>query len=396
MAQPHVFFSYVREDFKTVERLAVDLERCGIAVWLDRNDIRPGELWEQVIEGAIRSGAFFVACFSQAYVKRSSTHMNEELHLAVKQIRLRPLNVSWFIPLRLDECEIPDWPIAPGLSMRSFQWLDMFPDWEMSLERLTKELSAPHGRSETLSSFRDVHAPWCPEITIIPPGRFLMGASDADDQGTEVERPQHEVTIDSPFGLGRYPVTRGEYLAFCHATDRDEGIDQSYNRWPVTRVSWNDAQAYVGWLSERTGESYRLPSEAEWEYACRAATTTRYSWGDEITPQNANYCWNDEKARLLGAVGGTTEVGKFGANPWGLCDMSGNVLEWVEDAWHDSYVGAPTDGSPWLKGGFPERVVRGGSWVHNPECLRSAYRRGWRADNWDHFCGFRVARSVRA
>jgi hypothetical protein len=137
-SQPHVFLSHVREDAERVERLASDLGARGIETWIDRHQIRPGERWERAIEDAIRAGAFFVACFSQAYAAKGSSYMNEELHLAVREVRRKPLDRSWFLPLRLDDCSIPDWPIGPDFSIRSFQWLDMFPDWTWSIERLAE------------------------------------------------------------------------------------------------------------------------------------------------------------------------------------------------------------------------------------------------------------------
>ena len=134
-------------------------------------------------------------------------------------------------------------------------------------------------------------------------------------------------------------------------------------RRPVINVSWDDAQAYASWLSDRTGENYRLPSEAEWEYACRAGTVTRYAFGDELTTSHANF--RGER---------TSEVGEFPTNAWGFSDMHGNVWEWVEDSWHESYEGAPQDESPWVKGNNSDRVIRGGSWINRPELLRSAIR----------------------
>jgi uncharacterized LabA/DUF88 family protein len=138
--RPHVFLSHVREDAGRVERLAAGLEARGIGAWIDRHQIRPGQRWQQAIEDAIRSGSFFVACFSQAYSARTRSYMNEELLVAIEEVRLRPEAASWFIPVRLDECAIPDRRIGPGLSIGSFQRLDMFPDWDKSLERLAQTI----------------------------------------------------------------------------------------------------------------------------------------------------------------------------------------------------------------------------------------------------------------
>lgn len=140
--KPHVFLSHVREDAEHVERLAADLEARGIETWIDRHKIKPGQRWQKAIEDAIRSGAFFVACFSHAYSARTRTYMNEELHLALEEVRLRPAETSWFIPIRLDDCVIPDLPIAPNVTVRSYQWLDMFPDWAQSVERLAEAINS--------------------------------------------------------------------------------------------------------------------------------------------------------------------------------------------------------------------------------------------------------------
>ena len=165
----------------------------------------------------------------------------------------------------------------------------------------------------------------------------------------------------------------------------DEGWGRG-NR-PVIHVSWEDAQLFLAWLNGKTSGGYRLPSEAEWEYAVRAGSKTKYSWGDAIGSNRANCAgcgsrWDNKK---------TAPVGSFPANAWGLHDMHGNVMEWVEDCWNDSYEGAPTDGSVWMDGECSRRVIRGGSWNSLPRFLRSALRyRYTRADR-SNFWGFRLA-----
>jgi formylglycine-generating enzyme required for sulfatase activity len=221
-----------------------------------------------------------------------------------------------------------------------------------------------------LAVFRD--APFGPKLVVIPAGEFMMGSPDADEEGSGRERPQYRITIGRRFAIGRYPMTFDEYDQFCETTGRQKPGDWGWGRGrrPVINVSWQDAQAYIAWLSHETERAYRLPSEAEWEYACRAGTTTRYSFGNAITPRDANY---DD------SVGQTSEVGTYPANRWGLHDMHGNVYEWVEDDWHEDYQGAPSDGSAWKDRGIsssPRRCVRGGSWnSHNTSGFyRSAYR----------------------
>ena len=263
-----------------------------------------------------------------------------------------------------------------------------------------------------LDAFHDIDAPWCPEMVALPVGEFLMGSLKDEEGRSSDEGPQHRVRIGYRLGLGRWPVTVAEYRKFVEVSGhrheggmyvwtgsnwkqdeikswRDPGFAQT-NRHPVVGVSWRDAVAYSEWLGRQTGKSYRLPSEAEWEYACRAGTTTRYAFGDAITPKEANY--SESK------LGKTTEVGAYPPNAWGLYDMHGNVWERVEDIYHDSYQGAPTDGSAWTDGegenSSRNRVIRGGSWIS----LRlSSVRRSasvYAPDFRYFFLGFRVARTL--
>ena len=227
-----------------------------------------------------------------------------------------------------------------------------------------------------------------PALVRISPGVFIMGETTNDKFATDTERPAHRVVIDHIFALGRFPVTVGEFRAFKpdHAPDDDAG-------WPVVNVSWDDAQAFCAWLQAETGESFRLPSEAEWEYACRAGTRSPFATGDEITTAAANFLYAEDGGRV--GAGRRLPVGQRAANPFGLHDLHGNVCEWVEDAWHADYGGAPADGSAWTAGGDPaRRVVRGGAWDYLPRLLRSAWRdslpRAQRRDN----TGFRVAATL--
>jgi formylglycine-generating enzyme required for sulfatase activity len=254
-----------------------------------------------------------------------------------------------------------------------------------------------------------------PELVLIPTGRFQMGsneverrkAMEAGSQKSWVERetPQHWVGIEQPFALGRYPVTVGEWRQFVRATGWQPqgevnwaapGFRQA-DTHPVVGVTWYDAQQYVRWLSEMTGQTYRLPSEAEWEYACRAGTKTAFSFGDEINTALANY---DGNYTYNGSPKGeyrqgTTAGGTFPPNPWGLFDMHGNVWEWVQDVVHDNYDGAPNNGMAWEQGGDQSRrILRGGSWLYNPRYLRSALRNGFSAALSNDIVGFRVARKL--
>ena len=228
--------------------------------------------------------------------------------------------------------------------------------------------------------------PSAPEMVVLPAGSFLMGSPSDEAWRDEDEGPQRQVTVAS-FAIGRYPVTFDEYDHFCDATGRDKPDDHGWGRgrMPVIEVSWNDAVAYTPWLSERTGKHYRLPSEAEWEYACRAGTQTAYWWGDQFDRAMAN----------TGESGleNTTEVGRYPANPWELADILGNVWEWVEDHHYPSYADAPNDGRARLDPTAEDyrlRVLRGGSWFYYQDNARCACRgRGGPSGRGD-FVGFRV------
>ncbi|MDE0331906.1 MAG: SUMF1/EgtB/PvdO family nonheme iron enzyme [Nitrospinae bacterium] len=243
------------------------------------------------------------------------------------------------------------------------------------------------GVSPAVLAFRD--CPECPEMVPVPAGSFMMGSNENID-----EKPRHRVTISKPFAVARHEVTFAEWDACVAAggcgghRPGDEGWGRG--RRPVINVSWRDAKAYASWLSRKTGKRYRLLSESEWEYAARAGTTTRYSWGDGIGQNRANCdgCGSDWDNRQ------TAPIGSFKANPFGLHDVHGNVWEWVADCWNDNYAGAPTDASAWMSGDCNSRVLRGGSWSFGPWVLRSATRLRLRTGLRNFKSGFRVARTL--
>ena len=233
-----------------------------------------------------------------------------------------------------------------------------------------------------------------PEMVVIPAGRFRMGCLSNDADCFDDEKPFHDVAIPAPFALSAYEVTFADYDRFTHP---NKVSDQGWGRGtrPVINVSWDDAREYVAWLSSQTGAEYRLPSEAEWEYAARAGTATKYSWGNAIGVNLAN-CddWGSGGCGSQWDGNQTAPVGSFGANGFGLYDMHGNVWEWVEDCWNASYVGAPSDASPWLRGDCAKRVLRGGSWYFVPRDLRAADRSWLTTGGRYSFVGFRVARTL--
>ena len=480
---PKIFLAHAREDNAQVRKLYADLKARGLHPWLDKVDLIPGQNWEIEIPKAIRDAGIFLACLSSRSVGKVG-YIQNEFRLALSAFGKRPPGSIFLIPVRLDDCEVPDLQDPDlGLRLRAIHWVDLWEEdgfdrlvraiehalgiatppeasreeastreakhraeketraqakpvaaklsaggepkrqpppiassrlpgisasaWKVAMQRREARERAERiearrrakepARSPTASRYAP---PWRPELVVIDPGTFLMGSTEAErqwavEQGAnparvQWERPQHEVRIDYGFEVARYPVTFEEYDHFAEAMGREKPDDESWGRGrrPVINVSWKDAKAYVDWLSDVTGEAYRLPSEAEWEYACRAGTTTRHSWGDEKpTPEQANFGEN---------VGKTTEVGAYPANPWGLYDMHGNVWEWVEDCWHDSYEGAPSDGSAWTSGGDKSRQVqRGGSWNYGPRGLRSAFRVKNLASDRLNDWGFRVARTLR-
>jgi formylglycine-generating enzyme required for sulfatase activity len=220
------------------------------------------------------------------------------------------------------------------------------------------------------------------EMVAIPGGKFLMGAPNAERNSRTNEMPQHLVKVPR-FYLGRYLITQEQYIVLMGnnpAQLKKRGL-------PVEMVTWHDAQAFCRKLTQLSHKHYRLPSEAEWEYACRARTTTSYCFGNTISPKLANY----DDGRQGAVQNGTTPVKKFPPNGFGLSDMHGNVWEWCEDGWHDNYDNAPTDGSVWMSG--ESHVLRGGSWFVNASACRSAYRSRSNAVDSDAYIGFRVAYS---
>jgi formylglycine-generating enzyme required for sulfatase activity len=233
----------------------------------------------------------------------------------------------------------------------------------------------------------------CPEMIVVPAGSFMMGSPETEKDRRANGGPQHNVTVAKPFAVAKYQLTFAEWDACVAHGDCVPRVSDSgwgRDRRPAINVTWDDAQSYVAWLSRITGKEYRLLSEAEYEYAARAGTQTAYPWGEKIGKNNANCngCGSQRDGNQ------TAPVGSFAANGFGLYDMVGNVAEWVEDCYHDSYNGAPADGAAWTGGDCSRRVVRGGSWSRDPDDLRSADRVGHSADNRYDSLGFRVGRTL--
>jgi formylglycine-generating enzyme required for sulfatase activity len=310
---------------------------------------------------------------------------------------------------------------------------------QVSSLRSMIEQSRVYGAFDPREEVRDPIAgtdAFAPPIVVIPAGSFLMGAAENDASATEDQRPQHRVTITRGFALGKTEVTVGQFRAFVRTTQyrteaEIEGFSKVYEEgsgrltrkpginWrhdyageradeelPVIHVSWNDAQAYVSWLTRATGKPYRLPSEAEFEYVLRAGSAGTYWWGEgsppepfenlsgdgDQSPMGRN--WSVAFSKYADGHWGPAPVTSFTANPFGIYDIAGNVSEWVRDCWHSSYLRAPTDGSPWVNPGCPRRVIRGGYWAGAPSQARSTARLYGDSDLRGPRVGFRIARDL--
>jgi formylglycine-generating enzyme required for sulfatase activity len=243
--------------------------------------------------------------------------------------------------------------------------------------------------------------PACPTMVVVRSGAFVMGSSDDQPLRDSDEGPQHEVTVKRQFAVGKFAITFDEWDACrvdggCNHDPEDEGWGRG--TMPVIHVNWIDAKAYLTWLSKKTGKIYRLLSEAEREYVTRAGTKTPFWFGKSISLDQANFGGADAYTNSSsGFRKQTVPVDTFAPNPWGLYQVHGNIREWTEDCYNDSYEGAPRDGSPWLRGNCNQRVLRNGSWVNKSALLRSAFR-GTISTNEvrSGTIGFRVARTLPA
>lgn len=277
---------------------------------------------------------------------------------------------------------------------------------------------------------------WTPESVIVLAGSFIMGSSAFEDGREDNEGPEHRVSFRRGFAIGRTEVTVEQFREYVEATRyktdaEKQGYSTVYDHYsgrlarrdgvswkmnyegrdaeddePVVHVSWNDAYSYVRWLAQGTGKAYRLPTEAEFEYALRGGRPTRYWWGDgspsarvenltgEGDTSRSQRQWSTFFEGYTDRYWGPAPVASFEANPFGLFDIGGNVGEWVMDCWHDTYIRAPVDGSAWLNPGCSLRVIRGGYWASSPAQARSAYRISAQADRRDARIGFRIARDL--
>jgi formylglycine-generating enzyme required for sulfatase activity len=435
-----IFLAHASEDKPAVLVLHERLKQAGYKPWLDEKDLIPGQNWRSVIPKAIANSQLFIACLSQRSIAKQG-FVQREFKMALNQYADRPPNSIYLIPLRLDECDIPDLRQEEyGLNLRDLHWLDY---WEENgfeqLERaityqfnpepeepkkpviVTPPLSVfnfeivrVNAKGEQINKeskqsqyFReDLGNGITLEMVAIPGGTFTMGTEDEEIErlvkkfnweGFRWERPQHRVTVSS-FYMGRYPITQTQWKAIAATAKIDIDLETNPSKFkgdelPVERVNWYQATEFCKRLSRETKQEYRLPSEAEWEYACRAGTTTPFYFGETITGELANYraseTYADEPKGEYREE--TTPVGQFPPNAFGLYDMHGNVWEWCADTWHDNYEGAPTDGSVWIENGNDNSSpLRGGCCGSSPDLCRSAYRYVDDRSAYSYDYGFRV------
>jgi formylglycine-generating enzyme required for sulfatase activity len=424
-----VFLCHNGQDKPEVKKIAETLKQQGLTPWLDEWELQPGLPWQRELEKQIqniKSAAVFVGgsgigpwqqmeieAYLRRFVRNQCPVIPVLLSNAPEQPEL-PLfleGMTWvdFRRLSPKPMERLIWGIT-GIKPRSPLELTSENSKTPNKEEQIKQILPVQSQTFTFETFtvnpndkvsppesktaryysEDLGDGITLEMVAIPGGTFTMGTEDEEIErlvkkfnwdGFRSERPQHRVTVSS-FYMGRYPITQAQWKAIAATAKIDIDLETNPSRFkgdelPVESVNWYQATEFCKRLSRETKQEYRLPSEAEWEYACRAGTTTPFYFGETITGELANY--NASETYAEEAKGEyrkkTTPVGQFPPNAFGLYDMHGNVWEWCADTWHDNYDGAPRDGSVWIKNGDDNRSpLRGGSWYNVPYSCRSAYR----------------------
>lgn len=439
-----VFISYRRKDSRyQANRIYTAFCKAipSDHVFMDVDSISPGANFQKILKDWVVQCEVLLALIGPGWIdasdpktkRRRLDDPSDFVCIEIGEALARDIRV---IPVLLDDAQMPDKDQLPddlkGLVDRQAEFVE-FRTFDTDVERLIRNLrlssfddryrtegrikvdakivyGAPEGwflpGNGKVEWFRDHEMG--PEMVVVPAGSFMMGSPVTEPHRWRSESPQHQVTIARPFAIGRHAVTRGQFAAFVNDTGyktdpkaswRNPGFPQNDNH-PVVCVSQFDADTFVAWLSNQSGRDYRLLTEAEWEYAARAGTTTPYWWGSTITPAQANYDGRSSGFKFLFDIGAkdkyrgqTVAVGEFAANPWGLYQVHGNVWEWCEDNLHEKYAFAPSDGSAWMQGGDMS-VTRGGSWGNAPQDLRSAMRGRYTADSRGYYQGFRVGRTL--
>ncbi|MDJ0902154.1 MAG: SUMF1/EgtB/PvdO family nonheme iron enzyme [Xenococcus sp. MO_188.B8] len=384
-----IFLAHAHDDKEVVLQLYHRLKDAGYKPWLDKKDLKGGQNWRSEIPKVIKNSQLFIACFSKLSVARIGFFQNE-FKIAFNHLASLSPNSIYFIPLRFDDCEIPDLRLPEyGLNLWDIHRLDYFendgfgkledtiihefgpfvedPIQDIQIQYFTEDLG------------NDVEL----EMVHIPDGTFMMGSPEGE--GHDDENPQHQVTVSS-FYMGKYLITQEQYQ---QVMGQNPSLLKKGKNRPVEHMTWDNAEEFCKKLSDISTKKYkyRLPSEAEWEYACRAQKNTLYHFGEFINRSLVN-CGNH---------GGTTNVGIFRSNNFGLYDMHGNLWEWCQDDWHKNYEGAPNDGSAWVSVQSSRKVLkvlRGGSWIDPPDKCRSAFRGKCKRDEHFNTIGFRVVCDV--
>ena len=429
-----VFLSYKREDAAIARRIVDALRDSGLSVWWD-DGITPRQSWDTEIEEAISAASTVAVLWSPRSV--TSDWVRTEAHYAKDRGKL--------VPAVIEQCTIPiAFTLTQTVNLSGWTGDREDRQWRKLLIWITDLVSTKPGNANLPSTlvspatpnvhrdaigslpsgeciydgaFINPHTPsgtvfrdgnQMPVMRIVPKGLFLLGTTVEDPDGASHEMPQKRIDIPASFSIGVFPVLISEYVSLVGSLPPAPVVPAPARSWfsrfrarsqppaqaaaplisgaeiPVTNISYDEAQAFIDRLSSASKESYRIPSEAEWEYACRAGSVTRYSWGETI----------DSTRAAFALPSGPIPVGSFPPNGFGLYDMQGNVREWTADLWHDSYDLTPQDGRPALEGHSAMRVVRGGCWHDSAVMLRSAAR--MRATQFirSEMIGFRVARSV--
>ena len=429
-----VFVSYKREDVEIARRIVEALRESGISVWWD-DGITPRQSWDTEIEQAISAASTVLVLWSPRSV--TSDWVRTEAHYGKERGKL--------VPALIEPCTIPiAFTLTQTVNLSGWngdrddrQWRKLL-TWITDLVATkpdTANLPAGVASTNTPNVYRNAigslssgepiydgafinpHTPpgtvfrdgnHMPVMRIVSKGSFLLGTTGDDPDRASYETPQKRIDIPASFAIGVFPVLISEYVNLVGSLPLAPAAPAPARSWfsrsraylqplaqaatpsiseldiPMTNVSYDEAQAFVDRLSSASQESYRIPSEAEWEFACRAGSLTRYSCGDTINSTRAAFA----------LAAGPVAVGTYPPNGFGLYDMHGNVREWTADLWHDSYDLTPQDGRPALEGHSAMRVVRGGSWHDSPVMLRSAARMRATQSIRSDMIGFRVARSV--
>ena len=359
-----MFICYAREDLPTAKRLHDELARAGIAAWLDKKRLIGGQNWKIEVKKAMQRSRCILALLSSHSVSKSG-YVQKELREALEMLEHLPPDRILIIPVRLDECE------PAHEQLRDLQWIDLFESYDEGLAQIVQAFrfsAETGGETPPLQNVTiDLSGGVTLDLVAIQGGMFWMGSPEG--VGEKNEHPRHQVTL-APFLMGKYPVTQAQWQAVMgNNPSRFKGADR-----PVENVSWNGCQEFMQKLNAtvethgRASLQFRLPTEAEWEYACRAGSETIWHFGDDPA-QLGTYAWFSENSGSE-----THPVGQKSPNAWGLCDMHGNVLEWCQDWFAETYYANSPQENPQGPSSGQYRLLRGGSWYSHATDCRSASR----------------------